>query len=186
MKRLRRKLKRVWNWLRGKRIRVVDPVRGRVRIRTGHNSATRSYGGQWCIVRFAIMNGLPPLPLCTRGPLDDPIAVLCVKRCHGPELELAKGWYQRRHGQLPVGHDLDLICVCDPGNEMELVMSYRPDEVFEIEHPWLGAQPGATFASYIGSWYGPGRLRETDNMDFEAFWEVRQGVPPLPRWGASW
>jgi hypothetical protein len=187
--RLAKKLRRGWNWLRGKRIIWTDPSRGRVMIRTGYNSASRSNGGQWYLLRYEIAGGVPPLPLCSRGRLDQPVASLGVSRCTGVELLLARSWYEARHGPLPAGHDLDLVCAFDPGDSTadSRLMRYRPNEVFEVEHPWLSARyNGRPFASYFGTWYGAGSLKQTDLMDFEAFWEVGTGSQLLPKRGASW
>ncbi len=183
------KLRRIWNWIRGKRIICTDPKLGRVMIRTGHNSANRNTGGQWYLQRYEVANGLPPLPLCCRGRLNDPVATLQVERFTGAELTQARHWYETRHGVLPEGQDLVLVCVFDPNNEApeSPVMRYRPNEVFEIEYQWLSSQYcGPSFASYFGTWYGSGTLKENDIMDFEIFWDVGPGAQPLPRLGASW
>jgi hypothetical protein len=187
--RLTGKLRRWWNWIRGKRIVVTDPARGRVMIRTGRNSATRDNGGQWYLLRYETANGVPPLPRCSRGRLDRPVAYLEVIRASAEELLLAKRWYERRHGPLPAGQDLDVACAFDDraSTGRLRVMRYRPNEVFEVEHPWLSSRySGSWFSSYFGTWYGSGRLEEADVMDFETFWEVRAESKPLPRWGASW
>jgi hypothetical protein len=187
--RLARKLRRWWNWIRGKRIVVTDPMRGRVMIRTGRNSATRNHGGQWYLLRYEAAQGVPPLPRCSRGRLDRPVAGLQVTRADAEQALLARRWYERRHGPLPPGQELDVACAFDATDATadSLVMRYRPNEVFEVEHPWLSSRySGRRFASYFGTWYGSGRLKETDIMDFEAFWEVGAGSRLLPRWGASW
>lgn len=184
-----KKLRRIWNWLQGKRITLVDPARGRVVVRTGRNSSTRSNGGQWYIVRYEIASGLPPLPRGARGRLDRPKSILIAKRCLGEQHVLARRWYERRHGTLPEGHDLDLVCVYDSSVSTadEGIMHYQPSEVFEIEHPWLSSTDhGRSFPSYFGTWYGSGTLKEQDLMDFEAFWELRPSARPLPKWGATW
>lgn len=187
--RLTKKLRRLWNWLQGKRIRLVDPARGRVLVRTGRNSSTRSYGGQWYIVRYDMSAGLPPLPKGSRGRLDNPTSLLLPKRCRGEEYTAAKLWYERKHGPLPEGHDLDVVCVYDSSVSTadQGIMHYKPSEVFEIEHPWMSSKyAGPWFSSYFGTWYGFGILKENALMDFEAFWELRPGVRPLPRLGATW
>lgn len=186
---LRGKLRRAWNWLRGKRIRVTDPVRGRVMIRTGHNSAERRNGCQWYVQRYEVAKGVPPLPVCARGYLRKPVTMFQVERCGGVELSRAKRWYERRHGRLRAGEDLVLACVYDPdaSTARSRIMHYRPNEIFEIEHPWLSSERGGpSFATYFGTWYGSGMLEEDAVMDWEVVCELEPGLNILPRWGASW
>jgi hypothetical protein len=186
---LAHRLRLLWNWLRGKRIAFTDRERGRVMIRTGHNSANRDDGGQWYLHRYELAHGRPPLPRCCRGRLDDPVAVLRVERVGGEALARARRWYESRHGALAKGQALELVCVADPDGERpsERTMRYRPNETFEIESPWLSSEyAGPSFASYFGTWYGSGILDEEDVMDFEAFWSVGPYPRLLSRWGASW
>jgi hypothetical protein len=186
---LGRKLGRIWNWIRGKRIIPTDPKRGRVMIRTGHNSANRSNGCQWYLQRYETANGVPPLPLCSRGHLGKSVTMFRVERFTGAELIQAKHWYETRHGRLREGQDLLLVCVYDPDDTIpeSRVMHYRPNEIFEIEHPWLSSQySGTSFTTYFGTWYGSGMLKENDVMDWEIVCDVRPGSKILPRWGASW
>lgn len=187
--RLALRLRRVWNWMQGKRILLIDPGRGRVRVRTGRNSSTRSNGGQWYLLRYDIRNGLPPLPECSRGPLERPESRLHAERCTGNEHALARQWYEMRHGQIPPDQELDLVCVSDPDDSRpgSQLMRYRPNEVFEVEHPWLSSSyDGRSFASYFATWYGSGVLGDGHVMDFERSWEVHRGGRRLPKWGASW
>jgi hypothetical protein len=186
---LHQKLCRSWNWIRGKRIILNDSKRGRVMIRTGHNSAHRNDGGQWYLLRYEVANGLPPLPLCSRGFLNNPVTIFQIERFTGAELTRARRWYTMRYGALQEGQALMLACVFDPNEKTpnSRVMLYRPNEIFEIEYPWLSSQyNGPSFISYFGTWYGSGTLKENDIMDFESFWEVGSGSQPLPKWGASW
>lgn len=183
------KLMRTWNWIRGKRIILTDFKQGRVLIRTGHNSANRNYGGQWYLQRYEVSYGLPPLPRCSRGRLENPKHMFLVERIDGDKLTMAKRWFETRYGALREGQDLQLVCVYDPDHKTpdHKVMYYRPNEIFEIEHPWLSSQyDGPFFESYFGTWYGTGTLKEEDTMDFEAFWEVDPETQPLPKWGAAW
>lgn len=185
----RKKLRHLWNWLRGKRIICTDPQRGRVKIRTGHNSANRNNGGQWYIQRYEVANGPPPLPLCSRGRLDNPKTIFQVQRYTGEELVMAKLWYKAKHGELPEGQELELVCVFERNQKIPgaRVMHYRPDEIFEIEYPWLSTDySGPAFDCYFGTWYGQGMLGPGDIMDFEIFWRVAPASKPLPKWGASW
>ena len=62
----------------GKRIRHTCRRRGRVRVRTGRNSADRDTGGQWYLQTYVVAHGPPPLPLCCRGRLDAPDAPLPI------------------------------------------------------------------------------------------------------------
>lgn len=182
-------MRRTWNWIRGKRILLTDPKRGRVMIRTGHNSANRKNGGQWYLQRYEVANGLPPLPLCSRGRLDNPVTILKVERFTGDKLDRARRWYEMRHQVLQEGQDLELVCVFEPNDKAPeaRVMHYRPNEIFEVEYPWLSSQySGPSFASYFGTWYGSGTLKENDIMDFEIFWDAGPRPQPLPKWGASW
>jgi hypothetical protein len=183
------RLRRAWNWCRGKRIVVTDPGRGRVMVRTGRNSASRSNGGQWYLQRYEVANGLPPLPVCCRGRLADPVITFCVERHTGKELAAVRRWYEAKHGRLHDGQDLVLACVYEPSRaspELRL-MHYRPTEVFEAEHPWLSSEyRGPSFVGYFGTWYGSGLVEEDHSMDFEVFYEVHPGWTPLPRLGASW
>jgi hypothetical protein len=186
---LGQKLRRIWNWIRGKRIILIDPKRGRVMIRTGHNSANRNNGGQWYLQRYEIANGLPPLPLCSRGRFDNPMTIFQVERFTGDELTLAKRWYEMKHGVLQEGQNLELVCVFDSndGTPESRVMCYRPNEIFEIEFPWLSSQyDGPSFSTYFGTWYGSGMLKENHIMDYEIFWDVGPKSQPLPKRGASW
>jgi hypothetical protein len=115
--------------------------------------------------------------------------ILMVERCSGTDLAQARRWYEKQHGPLPDGQELELVCVFDPNDHApeSRSMRYRPNEVFEIEYPWLSSQyQGPAFASYFGTWYGAGSLGEEDTMDFEIFWQVGRDARPLPRWGASW
>lgn len=186
---LGQKLRRTWNWFRGKRIIYTDPRRGRVMIRTGYNSANRSSGGQWYLVRYEVENGVPPLPLFCRGRLHSPLTTFQVERFTGEEFIKARRWYEMRYGVLQGGQNLVLACIFDPNDKApeSRIMHYRPNEIFEVEHPWLSSQySGPSFAAYFGTWYGSGMLKENDIMDFEIFCEVGSISLPLPRWGASW
>lgn len=182
------KFRRIWNWLRGKRIVLTDPARGRVLVRTGANSSTRDTGGQWYIVTFVAALGPPPLPRCCRGRLESPECRFFARRHSGEPYTQAKRWYEQRHGPLPQGHDLELVCVSEAESAAEpQIMRYRPKQIFEIEHPWLSpTYDGPSFSSYFGTWYGSGSLKRDHIMDFEAFWRVAPGSLHLPRWGATW
>ena len=185
----RKRIRLVWNWIMGKRIRHTCRKRGRVLVKTGRNSANRNSGGQWYIQRYESTHGTPPLPRCCRGSLDNPGAELQVERFGGDELALARRWYESNHGPLEEGQKLDLVCVFDPGDDPRAVplMQYRSDEVFEIEYPWLSSYyDGPEFVSYFGTWYGQSRLQDEDTMDFEIFWDVKSQARPLPDYGASW
>ena len=182
-------LRHIWNWVRCKRILETDHVLGRVIIRTGHNSSSRNSGGQWYLLRHDRVNGPPPLPICSRGRLDKPIAFFHTKRMSENELKQARQWYEKRFGNLKEHQDLELVCVYDPSDNVQQsrTMQYRPNEIFEIEHPWLSSQyDGPTFTSYFGTWYGSGMLQEHDLMDFEIFWDVGTKSRLLPKWGATW
>jgi hypothetical protein len=113
-----------------------------------------------------------------------------VEQFTGEELTRARRWYEMRHGAMQEGQDLVIACAFEPNHKTpELrMMHYRPNEVFEIEYPWLSAQyDGPSFAIYFGTWYGSGTLKEDDVMDFEIFCNVGPGGSrPLPRLGASW
>lgn len=187
---LDQKLRRIWNWIRGKRITHSDHKRGRVLIRTGHNSANRSNGGQWYLLRYDATNGPPPLPRFSRGRLDNPVTHFEVTRFTGEELTRARRWYELHHGVLQEGQELLLVCIYEPNDKTSpklLTMAYRPNEIFEVEHPWLSSQySGPSFATYFATWYGSGILKESDVMDFEIFCHLRPGIKPLPWWGATW
>lgn len=186
---LARTLRHLWNWYRGKRIVHADTKRGRVVVRTGHNSAHRSNGCQWYLQRYVVAQGLPPLPRCTRGHLDEPATFLSVTRVDGTKLDQARRWYERRHGALPDGQELELVCVFDPDVDTPAsrALCYRPNEIYEIEYPWLSSDySGEPFGTYSGTWYGSGTLRTDAIMDFEIFWEVGANGSPLPSRGASW
>jgi hypothetical protein len=181
---LYQKLRHVWNWFRGKRIIHSDPKHGRVMIRTGYNSANRNNGGQWYLQRYENANGLLPLPLCSRSRLDNPVTILQAERFTGDELTQAKCWYEIRQGVLQKDQDLELDCVYDPNGKApeSRIMHYRPNEIFEIEFPWLSLHyNGPAFVSYFGTWYGSGLLKENDFMDFEIFWNVGPKSQPLLR-----
>jgi hypothetical protein len=108
---------------------------------------------------------------------------------NGDELNRARRWYATQHGTLQEGQDLMLVCVFDPTNGApeSRTMHYRPNEIFEIEHPWLSSPYGGpAFAIYFGTWYGSGLLKESQIMDFERFYDVGPGSSPLPKWGVSW
>ena len=94
-----------------------------------------------------------------------------------------------RYGALKEGQALELVCVYESNHKTPglRVLPYRPNEIFEVEHPWLSSKyNGPSFESYFGTWYGTGTLKEEDTMDFEAFWDVGPGSQPLPKWGAAW
>jgi hypothetical protein len=186
---LSRKLRRTWNWFRGKRIVVTDPARGRVMIRTGRNSARRDNGGQWYLQRYEAAHGLPPLPVCCRGRLQNAATAFRVERFSGEEFASARRWFEVRHGSLREGQALVLACIYDPSDATpeSRLMRYGPSQTFEAEHPWLrSSYRGPSFVTYFGTWYGSGTVREDHLMDFEMFCEVRPGWKPFPRWGASW
>jgi hypothetical protein len=158
-------------------------------IRTGRNSASRGHGGQWYLQRFEAANGTPPLPVCSRGRLNDPAMTLQAERFTGEELAQARCWYEARHGSLAKGQELVLVCVYDPSETTPgvRVMSYGPSQVFEAEYPWLcSGYQGPAFATYFGTWYGSGSVKEDHEMDFEMLCHVHPGWKPFPRWGASW
>jgi hypothetical protein len=184
-----RRLRRLWNWLHGKRIIVSEPPRGRVMIRTGSNSASRSNGCQWYLQRYEAANGIPPLPVCSRGRLHRPLTTFQVERFTGEELSLLRRWYEGRHGLLEKGQELVLVCVFDPNEATarSRVMSYGPTQVFEAEYEWLrSGYQGPPFATYFGTWYGTGAIGDDHHMDFEMFCHVHPGWKPFSRWGTSW
>jgi hypothetical protein len=185
----RNRWRHVWNWLMGKRIVHTCRRRGRVMVRTGRNSSRRTTGGQWYIQSYERQAGPPPLPRCARGQLDDPLVELRVARYDGDALAAARRWYERAHGPLAASHELELVCVYDPDLPAEdgPRMAYRPNEVFEVEYPWLcDGYDGPRFTGYFGTWYGSGYLTPGEAMDFEIFWTIGSEARPLPPQGASW
>jgi hypothetical protein len=117
------------------------------------------------------------------------VTVFQTEQFTGEKLTFARHWYEARYGILQEDQELMLVCVFDPNEKMppSRVMHYGPNEIFEIEHPWLSSQhDGPTLAIYFGTWYGSGMLKENDIMDFEIFCDVGPMSRPLPKWGASW